>query len=202
MSALSVPEQVTDSVASAGHKMKQELGGTETAKWTGPKAWGDKAARWHAPPEVRELLSTAPHCIHPLARPRVSLHSPALYHSSLMSVGVPPVLSQAKTAQAKHARQHASATSTWMKHPPQGRKLHPPAPQLARIAPSSTARPRLPRRIMPCFWHAAPNSVACPQWPGLGATEGGRVWSGSHPCHTRPFCHPDTVSLLLAGCTS
>ena len=97
--------------------------------------------------------------------------------------------SQAKTAQAKHARQHASATSTWMKHPPQGRKLHPPAPQLARIAPSSTARPRLPRRIMPCFWHAAPNSVACPQWPGLGATEGGRVvWLTPlpHPAHLPP----------------
>ena len=66
MSALSVPEQVTDSVASAGHKMKQELGGTATAKWTAPKAWGDKAARWHAPPEVRDASFN-----------RAALHPPA-----------------------------------------------------------------------------------------------------------------------------
>ena len=185
MSALSAPDQVPDSVASARHKMKQELGGTATAKWTAPKAWGDKAARWHAPPEVRDASFN-----------RAALHPPACTASRVaalarsVSLSVWACLPVAVIAgqDGGQARTDARIGYADVDKASAARKKHPPAPQLARTAPSSTPTPSPTHALL---------LARSPQLRGLSPVA--RAWSHrGRPCvvwltplpHPAPFATP------------
>jgi len=188
MSALSVPEQVTDSVASAGHKMKQELGGTATAKWTAPKAWGDKAARWHAPPEVRDASFN-----------RAALHPPACTASRVaalarsVSLSVWACLPVAAIAgqDGTQARTDARIGYVDVDEASAARKKAPPTCATAR-----PYRPLVHRTPTPSATHHALLLARSPQLRGLSPVA--RAWSHrGRPCglaHTLatpgPFATP------------
>ena len=78
-------------------------------------------------------------------------------------------------ASAEHEKLELASTATPKRSGPKHRRKEESSTHLRHSSPVSLPRPRPRlRQRVPCFWHAAPNSVACPQWPGLLGADRGR----------------------------
>ena len=99
----------------------------------------------------------------------------ATARSTAMSALSAPDQVPNSVASAEHEKHELASTATPKRSGPKHRRKEESCTRLRHSSPVSLPRPRPRlRQRVPCFWHAAPNSVACPQWPGLLGADRGR----------------------------